>query len=178
MSILAPVDVARRARQAGFTGPALITALAIAAAESGLNAAAVGDVDLTERGERSVGLWQINWRPSRDQPGGLRDPNLNLDPFHNAVAAYAISGRGTTFTPWSTFTSGAYRSHLTMAAQAVLDSQGDTVPNPPIPLIGIAITADGQGYVILASDGAVYCFGTARYDHRLVVGPAGEWEVA
>jgi len=48
----------------------------------------------------------------------LRDPNLNLDPAHCALAAFAISRSGSTFTPWSTFTSGAYVKFMREASLA------------------------------------------------------------
>lgn len=81
----------------GFADPAL--AAAVAMAESGGNPDALGD------GGASVGLWQIDtaYHPELDAER-LRDPAFN------ARAAYAISTGGRDFSPWSTFTSGAYRA--------------------------------------------------------------------
>lgn len=87
------------------------TAAAIALAESG------GRVDaLNPRApDYSVGPWQINYF------GNLREPRtrqfgspqqLMSDPLANARAAVAISQGGRDFTPWSTYTSGAYRSRV------------------------------------------------------------------
>jgi hypothetical protein len=183
MAPLTAIEVARYAKQAGFTGASLITAVAIAKAESGWRPDAVGDKNLTEPGEESVGLWQINFRPRRDQPGSLRDPGLNLEPLHNAVAAYVISGRGSNFGPWSTYTNGAYRAYLAAAAEAVAAlgvgpdrTGGSFVPLAPShALIGIAMASDGKGYAILAGDGAVYCFGVP-YAGRLEMDDAGNWQ--
>lgn len=93
------------ALQVGFPDPAL--AAAIAMAESG------GDPfarNLTAR-EQSYGLWQVNV---------LAHPEyhpLELgDPLTNAQAAYAISQRGTNWTPWSAYTHGTYRQYMGASA--------------------------------------------------------------
>lgn len=64
-------------------------------------------------GEFSIGLWQINTAPDA-HPDYDRDQLFN--PGYNAHAAVAIASGGNNFRPWSTFTSGAYRSHLGGAA--------------------------------------------------------------
>lgn len=163
--ILTALAVAGYAYDAGFTGNSLAVAVAVAHAESGFSTAAVGDVNLTEAGERSTGLWQINWRPSRDQPGGLRDPTLNLDPAHCAVAAWIISAHGADFKPWSTFTSGAYMAWMgeaVVAVNALILSKGVAMPT-----LTFVPAPDGAGYWIFASDGAVYAFGSAQYHGRV-----------
>jgi cell wall-associated NlpC family hydrolase len=124
--------VAGHAHAAGFRGESLAIAVAVAKAESGFNPGAVGDVDLTVRGERSVGLWQVNYRPARDAAGGARDPNLNLDPSFNARTAYTISSGGSKWSPWSAYTSGAYRKHLDEARTAArtVEARGGTANAP------------------------------------------------
>lgn len=168
--ILTPVDVATFALQVGFTGQNAVIAVAIAHAESGFNTDAIGDQNLTEPGEESVGLWQINYRPSRDLKGGIRDPQANLSPGHNAIAAFLISRQGTTFTPWSTYVNHAYGQYMDEAriavAQAIALMNGVTMAAAP-PIVGFAMTADGQGYVYVTADGAIFAFGTARYAGRL-----------
>ncbi len=48
------------------------------------------------------------------------DANKELfDPETNAKAAFAISGKGDSFQPWTTYTSGAYKSHLDEARKGV-----------------------------------------------------------
>lgn len=176
MSALSPLLVAGFARQAGFTGTALITAVAIAQAESGFRPDAVGDKNLTEQGEVSVGLWQINYRPSRDKRGGLRDPDLNLEPAHNAVAAFAISGQGTKFTPWSTYTSGAYRPFLDNAAEAVAQLTKGKDNMAAVTIVGLVSTPTGKGYWLISSTGSVYAFGDAPYLGGLQLQPDGSYK--
>ena len=78
--------------QAGGSDGQAVMAASIAMAESGGQQYATGTV-----GER--GYWQIN--PNH---GSLS----TYDPLGNAKAAVIISADGTDWTPWTTFTSGAY----------------------------------------------------------------------
>lgn len=100
------------AESVGFSPLTAPVMAAIALAESGGNPHSIGDKNLTEEGEMSVGLWQINYRPSRDKGDSVRDPVANLDAHTNAVHAYAISGHGSHFSAWTTFNTGAYRKYL------------------------------------------------------------------
>ena len=79
--------------QAGGSAGQAVTAASIAMAESSGQQFATGAA-----GER--GYWQIN-----PDHGSLS----TYDPLGNAKAAVAISGDGTNWTPWTTFTSGIYR---------------------------------------------------------------------
>jgi hypothetical protein len=120
--------------KAGFTGGALVTALAIAGAESNFNASAIGDVDLqTPKWGPSVGLWQIrslrNWQ-LYSGADYLRDANKLADPYFNAKAAFAISKGGTDFSAWSTYTNNAY-TKFTVAASDVLRSSVNLIKNNP-----------------------------------------------
>jgi hypothetical protein len=58
--------------------------------------------------ENSCGYWQINLRahPTYSAPS-------IFSKLTNAQAAVAVSQRGEDFSPWSTYTSGAYKTHLT-----------------------------------------------------------------
>ncbi len=78
--------------QAGGSDAEAVTAASIAMAESSGQEFATGAA-----GER--GYWQIN-----PDHGSLSA----YDPLGNARAAVIISGDGTDWTPWTTFTSGAY----------------------------------------------------------------------
>jgi len=98
--------------QAGGDPAVAPTAAAIAMAESG------GRVDAwNPKGkDRSAGLWQINYygdmRKSRTRQFGPPEL-LRRDPLANARAAVAIyKSAGNSFSPWSTYTSGAYKNHL------------------------------------------------------------------
>ena len=79
-------------REAGGSPAAEVTAASIAMAESGGNQFATGSV-----GER--GYWQIN-----PVNGALSTYNA----LGNAHAAVVMSGNGASWSPWTTFTSGAY----------------------------------------------------------------------
>ncbi len=85
----------------GFPNPDI--AAAVAMAESGGYAMAVGDVTLGF----SIGLWQINLRAHPEYAAtSLYDPNAN------AIAAFKISNRGTNWKPWTTFNNGAYKKFM------------------------------------------------------------------
>ncbi len=77
---------------AGGSPAVAVTAASIAMAESGGNQYATGTV-----GER--GYWQIN-----PVNGALS----TYDPHGNARAAVIMSGNGSNWSPWTTYTSGAY----------------------------------------------------------------------
>ncbi len=78
--------------EAGGSPAVEVTAASIAMAESGGNEFATGTV-----GER--GYWQIN-----PVNGALS----TYDPYGNARAAVIMSADGTNWSPWTTYTSGAY----------------------------------------------------------------------
>jgi Lysozyme like domain len=109
---LSAAEIAPLARNAGFAGADLITAVAIALAESGGDPSIVGDLNITPGG--SVGLWQINlrWHPEYTE-------DQLLDPQANAGAAYAIyTDADHSFSPWSTYASGSYRKFVEVAEEA------------------------------------------------------------
>lgn len=121
--------------KAGFTGQALVTAIAIAGAESSFNPGALGDIALMDaKWGASVGLWQIRSLKHWNMYTGadaMRDASKLTDPYYNARAAYAISKGGTNFSPWSTYTSSAFTPYIVSAANAVR-SVIDTVKDNPI----------------------------------------------
>jgi hypothetical protein len=113
MAILDALQVAVLCHDAGFAGEALVTALAVAKAESGFDTDAVGDAGLVDdTWAPSIGLFQIRCLHAERGTGGARDELANHDPAHNARSAIAISAGGRSFRPWSAFTSGAYARHL------------------------------------------------------------------
>jgi hypothetical protein len=97
--VLSQAQLVALARSVGFRDPDL--AAAVALAESGGNALAVGDFG------RSFGLWQVH-TPAHPEytSGGLMDPD------YNARAAFAISKQGTDWTPWTMFRNGGYKRFL------------------------------------------------------------------
>jgi hypothetical protein len=118
MSTLSPEQIARTAYHAGFRGQALTTAIAVALAESGGNPKAHNATPP----DNSYGLWQINMYgslgPSRRHQFGLDSNGELFKPSTNAHAAFSISSHGHDFTPWTTYTSGAYRHYLDAARKA------------------------------------------------------------
>ena len=99
-------DLSTYASNAGFSGDDLNTACAIALAESSGRPAAVGDLDITPGG--SIGLWQINLKAHPEYTA-----NELTDPQTNANAAFAVyQSAGNSFSPWSTYNSGAYQAFL------------------------------------------------------------------
>jgi hypothetical protein len=98
-------EIMQLAADAGFDGADLSTAVAVALAESSGNPNALGDLNITPGG--SVGLWQVNLKYHPE----YTETEL-LDPQTNANAAFAIyQAAGNSFTPWSTFKSGAYLAY-------------------------------------------------------------------
>lgn len=97
-----PADIAQLARDAGFPEATIQTAVDKAKCESGLNPKKLGDGKLTtEKWGPSVGIWQIRSTWEDTVSGGLRSAILNLDPKHNAKAAFDLSAGGTDWHLWS-----------------------------------------------------------------------------
>jgi hypothetical protein len=105
-------EAAQAAYSEGFRGSSLITAVAIAGAESNYR----HDAKNLRYPDHSIGEWQINQLAHKGRYGS--DAALT-NVRTNARAAYQISGGGRNFSPWSTFTNGAYRGYLSQAQQAV-----------------------------------------------------------
>ncbi|WP_327003018.1 transglycosylase SLT domain-containing protein [Dactylosporangium sp. NBC_01737] len=110
---------------AGFRGNSLVTAVAIAMAESSCNPSAVGSNPAgtgCPNGSLDRGLWQINncWHPEVND-------TCAYNAQCNANAAYTISYSGTYWQPWSTYNNGAYAGYLS-AAQAAVDRLGGGTP--------------------------------------------------
>lgn len=79
-------------------------AAAIATAESGGNSAAY-NINTNKSTDR--GLWQIN---------SVHGNQSTFDVMGNARAAVAISNNGRNWSPWTTYTNGAYRRYLQINA--------------------------------------------------------------
>jgi hypothetical protein len=130
---LSPAQIAGYAQAAGFSGANLITAIAIALAESSGNTWAI---DNDSNGSQDQGLWQINTIHAGSYPGMTTDPgsghmatagtSVMFNPATNATAAFQISSSGSSFTPWSTFNNGAYSAFVGAATTAAGDP---TVPS-------------------------------------------------
>lgn len=111
-----PSQIAWIARNAGFTGDGLTTAVAIALAESdGYGHALHVDVDCTV----DRGMWQI----SNYYNSWVTDQQA-FDPYQAAQAAYTISGGGTDWHQWATYQNGNYQSYLGQAQAAIAQLGG------------------------------------------------------
>jgi len=143
---LSDAQLAALARDAGWKGPNLAIAVAVALAESGGRPEARGDEDkTTDKWGPSVGLWQIRSLNAEKGTGGTRDELANADPAVNARHAYAIwqaDGWG----PWTTFGVGDYLLFMPRASSAVAG-----LPIPP----GAGAVAEGAGAVIDSTAGAI-----------------------
>ena len=114
--VLTAAQIAGYAESAGFSGEDLITAVAIALAESSGNPNSYNpEISAgAPAGEGSYGLWQIYLYMHPEYAG------MNLyDPQTNANAAYAIYAAAGGFSPWATYNSGAYESNMAAAEAAV-----------------------------------------------------------
>ena len=113
---LSAQEIGVYAVNAGFEGDGLITAVAIALAESGGETGAYNP-ELqagTPVGQGSYGLWQIYLKAHPE----FSSWDL-YDPQSNANAAFKVSRNGSTFEPWSTYNSDAYLKYMDRATAEV-----------------------------------------------------------
>lgn len=143
MARRSPGEIYQAARAAGFGMASAITMTAIALAESGGDDAAVGDVGLQDsKWGPSVGLWQVRTLKSDTGRGTDRDiVALQGSVGRQAQAAYAISNRGTNYSPWAVWTSGAYRQFLGQA-QAAGGASAQQLPPAGMQLLGLGDAGD------------------------------------
>lgn len=124
---------------AGFPVAVAPVMAAIAEAESSGNPDAT---HVNTNGSTDSGLWQINTVNS----GVIAQYGNVFDPLSNARMAHAIySGQG--LSAWSTYNSGAYRSHLVGGATAVpVGGTGSGGTVPPVGTPYSATVAKQAGY--------------------------------
>lgn len=117
MTKLSPPQIAEAAKTAGFTGNDLVTAVAVALAESGGDPNAHNAVPP----DNSYGLWQINMigdlGPTRRKWFGIKLNDQLFGPTRNADAAYKIF-KQSGWKAWTTYTSGKYKMYLGEAKNA------------------------------------------------------------
>lgn len=119
MTALSHERVYALAAGAGLPRDKAIIATAIAAAESGLDPHARGDVGIQDaKWGPSIGLWQIRSLKAETGKGTTRDAQLLYEPTFNARAMASVSSKGSNFSPWSVYKSGAYKTHLPAAQKA------------------------------------------------------------
>ncbi len=120
MSTLSPSQIYTLLLNGGFSAQQASLMTAIAQAESGRNVSAVGDVALQDaKWGPSVGLFQIRTLKAETGTGSDRDiQHLMNNPAAQVQAALRISNNGRSFSPWSTYTNGAYRQYVSTPLQA------------------------------------------------------------
>lgn len=141
MTYLPPNQVAHYAYDAGFRGSSLVTAVAVADAESTF------DTSATSPGDTCIGLWQINKVNDETNPSTL------FNPSYNAKMAYSISNGGTNWSAWSTYTSGTYRRYLSVA-----ESVARAVTLPSYPHLNVRV--NGQLFPAIAVQNTTYLLWT------------------
>jgi hypothetical protein len=97
-------QVGQLATDAGFTGYSRLLAVAVALAESG---GRPGARHVNDDGSVDRGLWQVNDLAHADV-----DDRCAFDAACSAHAAFAISDHGANWTPWTTYSSGAYLAFM------------------------------------------------------------------
>jgi hypothetical protein len=116
---LTDTQIAAITREQGFKDENWTISVAVALAESGGNAEAIG-YNKDANGQvwsRDFGLFQINdytWMTILKQQGIWFTDESWKNPVLNAKAAFYISG-GTNWNPWVTYTTGAYLSYMDRA---------------------------------------------------------------
>ena len=109
-----PSLAASAAFAAGFRGNDLVMAVAVAGAESSYRPTVRNSIGAS-------GLWQILQSAHQE----LFDRYNWRDPEQNALMAMSVwSAAGRSWSPWTTFTGGAYRAHLA-EARAGRDRSGE-----------------------------------------------------
>lgn len=127
--ILSAAQLAQVAAGAGFSGQDLVTAVAVALAESGGHTGPEPE-GWNQNGEDSRGPWQINVGPgAHTQWAG---DNL-FDPSVNAARAYQLYTSNGGFYDWTTYTRGAYLAKWSQAQQGVAALGSGNVATAPAP---------------------------------------------
>ncbi len=175
-AVTAAQTCARYATSAGWANAAgsvstLVVASAICVAESGGQATVYycnptgtdgyyPPVNCTGLYDR--GLWQLD-----SQAWAAISNECAFTPKCNADGAYGISQDGESFTPWATYTSGAYDSYLSAAQAAVGALRHGTVPGgvPGVCLSRVKYAANAAAVIARCGSGA------RRMDWR-IAGPA------
>jgi hypothetical protein len=160
MATLTPSQIYTLLLQGGFDPQEARIMTAIAQAESARNPGAVGDVAIqTGTWGPSVGLFQIRTLKAETGTGSDRDiQRLMNNPAEQVKAALNISGGGSNYRPWSTYTNGSYRKFLDEPLQA-----GVAVPS----------TAGAGGYGPYGAGSSAFAAGADPFAMAPVPQPSG-----
>lgn len=129
MAVLPDKTIAGVLLNAGFTGAALTTAVAVALAESG------GDPNAhntnAKTGDNSYGLLQINMLgsmgPERRAKFNLKNNEELFNPSTNARVGYGLYKARGSFGDWSTYNHGTYLRYMARAQKAVKENGGAAI---------------------------------------------------
>lgn len=119
---LSSQQIASLAASAGFRDMDLLTAVAVALAESGGNPSAYNPEKAanTPEGKGSYGLWQVYLKAHPEFEGvDLFDPQINA---YAAFQVYSMAGGH--FKPWSTYNGGQYTAHIQAAEAGIAEYNG------------------------------------------------------
>lgn len=165
MTILDPQQIAAYWVGAGGPRSAVITAVAVALAESGGNTEAVSPTD-------DWGLWQINGATWAQQYGGR---HALLNPDINATAAVQISGQGTNFAPWCTMWADPARDcgHGYITAPQLYSAAWNTYPEALAALGGTYPLPTGGSGPMLQKSRSSWSAVTRYLEHTAQVQWAG-----
>lgn len=118
MPTLSDRQIAGAASAAGFRGKSLVTAVAVALAESGGNPQAT---NRNTNGSGDYGLWQIN-----SVHADLLRSGTWSDPYDNARMAFRVySDAGQKFSPWVAYTTGRHLAYVGRARVAAGNPSDD-----------------------------------------------------
>lgn len=120
-------NVVRFCVAAGFRGEGLVTAVAVAEAESTFDATATNYAAASGKWGPAVGLFQVrvldNPTDASNSLDRQRDFDSMLDPINNAAFAYTLSKGGRDFRQWSAYTNDSYRKFVAKARVEALKAQ-------------------------------------------------------
>lgn len=148
-----------------------------------------GVVRYTTNGVHSAGSYHYAGRavdialptgPSVDSPvlGAIAARLLQLVPAR-FISEFIWAGPAPVFIrngkPVAPYAADEHHEHIHLAATAAFTYTAPEAPMPDAPPdypvdadpVSIAMTADGNGYVIMTADGGVFAFGTAKYLGRV-----------
>lgn len=150
--ILSPNEIAWCAGQAGWKGDDIATAVAVALAESKGDTEALGRVLASggtapgtqpkpASGNYDHGLWQISslWHGTELALRG----HTWRDPLANARVAFSVwLAAGHSWSPWSTYKSGAHIPLMPFGVTAALHPWAPPTYEPPAPVLNLTGTVN------------------------------------
>lgn len=148
MTVLSIEQIAQLAIDVGIpNGQTLYEAVAIALAESGGDTQAVSP-------DQDKGVWQINPVHDDKLPGSDR-----FDPVVNAQLMAMVSNRGSNWSPWVAYNTGAYMTHM---ARVMGTLQGRQF-TPGQPGVGGLTLGSGGGVAPASVDVKASISGIAKF---------------